>query len=146
MRCVKRTHCARRSRHHVRRGLCLLQCSCSRPLSPCTEAWAPLPTCACHCATRTCLAPPSRPHEHLPQFVESSADAATAHMHEQLDGYLAALKSLDDNPNTVKKDKAAWRKYWVPFTELFAVPKWRDNPPHLTPSIVKHACCARSCC
>eukprot|EP00965_Chrysotila_dentata_P181652 5997047-Pleurochrysis_carterae.AAC.1 len=49
-------------------------------------------------------------------------------MHQQLDGCLAALQSLGDNPNTVKKDEAAWRKYWVPLTELLGVSKWRDHP------------------
>eukprot|EP00965_Chrysotila_dentata_P216936 6189666-Pleurochrysis_carterae.AAC.3 len=55
----------------------------------------------------------------------AESNAVTAHMYEQLDGCLAALQSLDDNPNTVKKDEAAWR---------------RTTPSHLMPSNVKHAC------
>eukprot|EP00965_Chrysotila_dentata_P164449 5429662-Pleurochrysis_carterae.AAC.2 len=49
-------------------------------------------------------------------------------MHEQLDGCLAALQVLGDNPSTVKKDEAAWRKYWVPLAELLGVARWRENP------------------
>eukprot|EP00965_Chrysotila_dentata_P071185 2352273-Pleurochrysis_carterae.AAC.1 len=49
-------------------------------------------------------------------------------MHEQLYGCLSALQALGDkNPNTVKKDEAAWRRYWVPLTELPGVARWRGN-------------------
>eukprot|EP00965_Chrysotila_dentata_P091221 3012326-Pleurochrysis_carterae.AAC.1 len=49
-------------------------------------------------------------------------------MHEQVDGCLAAQRSLGDNSGTVKKDEAAWRRYWVLLTELLGVAKWRENP------------------
>eukprot|EP00965_Chrysotila_dentata_P076551 2527612-Pleurochrysis_carterae.AAC.1 len=49
-------------------------------------------------------------------------------MHEQLDGCLSALQALGDNPNTVRKDEAAWRRYWVPLTEVLGVARWRENP------------------
>eukprot|EP00965_Chrysotila_dentata_P069277 2289464-Pleurochrysis_carterae.AAC.1 len=49
-------------------------------------------------------------------------------MHQQPDGCLAAQQSLGDNPNTVRRNEDAWRKYWVPLTELLGVSKWRDNP------------------
>eukprot|EP00965_Chrysotila_dentata_P245447 6206559-Pleurochrysis_carterae.AAC.1 len=50
-------------------------------------------------------------------------------MHEQLDGCTAAaLQALGDNPGTVKKDEAAWRKYWVPLAELLGVARWREIP------------------
>eukprot|EP00965_Chrysotila_dentata_P250627 6209561-Pleurochrysis_carterae.AAC.2 len=62
-------------------------------------------------------------HEHLPQLAKCHVTTATAHIHEQLDGCLAALHSLEDNPDTVKKDEAVWRRYWVPFTELLGVAK-----------------------
>eukprot|EP00965_Chrysotila_dentata_P125169 4137397-Pleurochrysis_carterae.AAC.1 len=55
-------------------------------------------------------------------------------MHEQLDGCLAALHSLGDNPGTVTKDEAAWRRYWLPLTELLGVAKWRENP--VAPDVV----------
>eukprot|EP00965_Chrysotila_dentata_P030804 1026565-Pleurochrysis_carterae.AAC.1 len=64
------------------------------------------------------LAPPSDARDHLPQFTKHSLNANAAQMHEQLDGCLAALKALGDNPGTVKKDEAAWRRYWIPLTEL----------------------------
>eukprot|EP00965_Chrysotila_dentata_P255795 6212342-Pleurochrysis_carterae.AAC.1 len=63
-------------------------------------------------------------------------------MHERLDGCLAALHSLGDNPGTVKKDEAAWRRYWVPLIKLLGVAKWRENPSPLMPSSAKHACSA----
>eukprot|EP00965_Chrysotila_dentata_P129535 4282515-Pleurochrysis_carterae.AAC.1 len=75
------------------------------------------------------LARPSPLHNHLHLFAECHVTAATAQiMHEQLDGCLAALHSLGDNPGTVKKDEEAWRWYWVPLTELLGVAKWRENP------------------
>eukprot|EP00965_Chrysotila_dentata_P159739 5277239-Pleurochrysis_carterae.AAC.1 len=48
-------------------------------------------------------------------------------MHEQLDDCLAALKSLGANPGTVRKDEAAWRRYWVPLMERLGVARWREN-------------------
>eukprot|EP00965_Chrysotila_dentata_P183713 6065827-Pleurochrysis_carterae.AAC.1 len=63
-------------------------------------------------------------------------------MHEQLDGCLAALQALGDNPSTVKKDEAAWRRYWVPLTELLGVARCAKTPLPPTPSCGKHACCA----
>eukprot|EP00965_Chrysotila_dentata_P247956 6208053-Pleurochrysis_carterae.AAC.2 len=80
------------------------------------------------------LAPLSRLHDHLPQFAQCRVTAATAHMHEQLVGCLATLHSLGGNPGTVKKDEAAWRRCWVPFTELLGVAKWRENP--VTPDAI----------
>eukprot|EP00965_Chrysotila_dentata_P070332 2323739-Pleurochrysis_carterae.AAC.1 len=55
------------------------------------------------------VAPSLDPCEHLPQFAEHDLPADAACVHEQLDGYLSALQALADNPNTVKKDEAAWR-------------------------------------
>eukprot|EP00965_Chrysotila_dentata_P232485 6198994-Pleurochrysis_carterae.AAC.2 len=55
-------------------------------------------------------------------------------MHKQLDGCLAALQLLGDNPNTVTKDEAAWRRYWVLLTEPLGVSRWRDNP--VTPDAI----------
>eukprot|EP00965_Chrysotila_dentata_P031712 1057860-Pleurochrysis_carterae.AAC.1 len=50
-------------------------------------------------------------------------------MHKQLDGCLSALQALGENQNTVRKDaEAAWRRYWVPLTELLGVARWRENP------------------
>eukprot|EP00965_Chrysotila_dentata_P245138 6206377-Pleurochrysis_carterae.AAC.1 len=50
-------------------------------------------------------------------------------MQEQLDGCLAGLHSLGGSPGTVKEDKAAWRRYWVPLTELLGVVKSENPPP-----------------
>eukprot|EP00965_Chrysotila_dentata_P047009 1560445-Pleurochrysis_carterae.AAC.2 len=49
-------------------------------------------------------------------------------MHEQFDGCLAELRALGDSPGTVKKNEAAWRRYWVPLTELLGVARWREHP------------------
>eukprot|EP00965_Chrysotila_dentata_P107590 3554541-Pleurochrysis_carterae.AAC.1 len=49
-------------------------------------------------------------------------------MHEQLDGCLAALQALGDNPSMAKKDEAAWRRYWVPLTELLEVARKLHRP------------------
>eukprot|EP00965_Chrysotila_dentata_P098220 3247601-Pleurochrysis_carterae.AAC.1 len=64
------------------------------------------------------VAPSLDPCERLPQFAEHDLSAEAALVHEQLDGCLSALQALGDNPNTVRKDEAAWRRYWVPLTEL----------------------------
>eukprot|EP00965_Chrysotila_dentata_P263266 6214798-Pleurochrysis_carterae.AAC.5 len=87
----------------------------------------PLPSALAYGLQPT-LAPPSSMHDHLPHFAECHVPAATVHMHEQFDGCLAALHSLKDNPGTVKKDKEACRRYWMPLTELLGVAKWRENP------------------
>eukprot|EP00965_Chrysotila_dentata_P098426 3253431-Pleurochrysis_carterae.AAC.1 len=55
------------------------------------------------------VAPSLDPCEHLLQFPEQDLPADTARVHEQRDGCLSALQALGDNPNTVKKDEAAWR-------------------------------------
>eukprot|EP00965_Chrysotila_dentata_P177217 5852902-Pleurochrysis_carterae.AAC.2 len=69
------------------------------------------------------LAPPASAHDHLPQFAECDMNTDAAQMHEQLDGRLAALQALGENPGTVKKDEAAWR-----------VARWCENP--ITPDAI----------
>eukprot|EP00965_Chrysotila_dentata_P161419 5330615-Pleurochrysis_carterae.AAC.1 len=71
---------------------------------------APLPSPSAFAyGIKPALAP--RPHalDDLPQFAQPDASVHTTQMHEQLDGCLAALQALGDNPGTVKKDEAAWR-------------------------------------
>eukprot|EP00965_Chrysotila_dentata_P019700 653544-Pleurochrysis_carterae.AAC.4 len=85
---------------------------------------APLPSPSAFAyGIKPTLAPLSHACDHLPQFAEHNLNADAAQMHEQLDGCLATLQALRDNPGTVRKDEAAWRKYWVPLTTAHGAPK-----------------------
>eukprot|EP00965_Chrysotila_dentata_P142131 4698901-Pleurochrysis_carterae.AAC.1 len=46
------------------------------------------------CRLQPTLAPSPPPHDHLPQFAESHADEATAHMHDRHYVCIAALYTL----------------------------------------------------
>eukprot|EP00965_Chrysotila_dentata_P157458 5201905-Pleurochrysis_carterae.AAC.1 len=50
-------------------------------------------------------------------------------MHKQLDGCLAALQALGDNPARSRRTRQHGADIlWVPLTELLGVARWRKNP------------------